>query len=191
MSSPPPQQPPPPPQQPIGYGGPHAAFPATSQEYKRLMLGRIIGALLANMTAMYTVYHGPEAGLKKLGTVEVLELPFFDTVKVKSSDAKATVKVAYKHEINLRLVDQNIPTGGKDHLEFPAGHTGAVPGLASSPLVSLQLPSVGFWVERKGQTSRAGRLLGLSSSSFDSVLCEALRLISKKEKEEKEWSFTV
>lgn len=27
----------------MGYGGPHAAFLATSQEYKRMMPGRIIG----------------------------------------------------------------------------------------------------------------------------------------------------
>ncbi|KAL3566363.1 hypothetical protein D5086_031778 [Populus alba] len=56
-------------------------------------------ALLANMAAMYAVYHGPgglktiaqrvhglaeafAVGLKKLGTVEVQGLPFFDTVKV-------------------------------------------------------------------------------------------------------------
>ncbi|KAK1311843.1 hypothetical protein QJS10_CPA07g00316 [Acorus calamus] len=79
-------------------------------------------ALLANMAAMYAVYHGPEGlkaiadrvhglagtfahGLKKLGTVTVQELPFFDTVKVTCSDARAIAEAAYKQEMNLRIVD--------------------------------------------------------------------------------------
>lgn len=74
------------------------------------------------MAAMYAVYHGPEGlktiaqrvhglagtfahGLKKLGTVEVQGLPFFDTVKVKCTDAHAIADAAYKSGINLRVKD--------------------------------------------------------------------------------------
>ncbi|KAH6761308.1 hypothetical protein C2S51_018257 [Perilla frutescens var. frutescens] len=99
---------------------------AAVQETVSATLNRLVSseALLANMAATYAVYHGPEglqmiaqrvygvagtfaAGLKKLGTVEVQTHPFFDTVKVKCTDAKGIADVAYKNEINLQIVDAN------------------------------------------------------------------------------------
>jgi glycine dehydrogenase len=87
------------------------------------------------MAAMYAVYHGPEGlkaiaqrvhglagvfalGLKKLGTVEVQDLGFFDTVKVKTSNAKAIADAAVKSEINLRVVDGNTVSGFFSSLFF-------------------------------------------------------------------------
>jgi glycine dehydrogenase len=229
---------------PMGFGGPHAAFFATRDAYKRSMPGRVIGvsvdskgktalrmamqtreqhirrekatsnictaqALLANMAALYAVYHGPEGlktiaervhrlttilarGLKQLGFT-IQHETYFDTLMVLVGQKQLALhEYAQQRGVNLRLINGNALGVSLDETTTPQDIDALLSIFAQAELqsvhaldeevVSSQLSALSSQLKRTSEF--------LTHPTFNSYHSETDMLRYLKKLENKDFSLT-